>query len=145
MTSWDLTMDPIWANIVHAWNWKSGGVYFGVPATNFSGWLLTAVSYYLLFALYLRRTTSISRSAAQFRPAVVFYTVSAAGNLLVLLPSNMAATVTDGSGRVWSVAAIKGACVVSTVLTMGVLSAMAWLRLRTQSGAAQTSASAAAM
>ena len=38
MMAWDLAMDPVWSTIVHAWIWRDGGAYFGVPISNFLGW-----------------------------------------------------------------------------------------------------------
>jgi uncharacterized membrane protein len=32
MVGWDLSMDPVWSNLGHAWVWHEGGLYFGVPA-----------------------------------------------------------------------------------------------------------------
>jgi putative membrane protein len=53
MTAWDLAMDPDWATLDHAWIWHSGGVYFGVPISNFFGWFGTACVYYFAFAFYI--------------------------------------------------------------------------------------------
>ena len=55
MCAWDLAMDPVWANIDHAWVWLDGGGYFGVPFSNYFGWLLTTWVFYQAFALWLRR------------------------------------------------------------------------------------------
>lgn len=69
MTAWDVTMDPVmsfhpgggsaeWCNakglnqatVGHpAWVWIEGGVHFGVPLRNFSGWMLTS---FLVFLIY---------------------------------------------------------------------------------------------
>jgi uncharacterized membrane protein len=76
MTAWDLTMDPVmsfhpgtasptWctgttalheANVGHpAWVWTDGGVHFGVPLKNFSGWLATAFVVFLVYRLLERK------------------------------------------------------------------------------------------
>ena len=60
MTAWDLSMDPVWADIDHAWVRRDGGSYDGVPITNFFGRFLTVYVFYQLFALYLRNRVSIS-------------------------------------------------------------------------------------
>jgi putative membrane protein len=46
----DLVIDPA---VVHAglWVWLDGGAYYGVPASNFAGWVLTGVVYIMLFRL----------------------------------------------------------------------------------------------
>jgi len=46
MTAWDLSMDPVWSTVLHAWTWFEGGAYFGVPVSNFLGWYLTASVFY---------------------------------------------------------------------------------------------------
>jgi uncharacterized membrane protein len=46
MTAWDLSMDPAWADIDHAWVWRDGGLYYGVPIRNFFGWFLTVYIFY---------------------------------------------------------------------------------------------------
>lgn len=44
-TAQDLIIDPVMAGpVVRAWVWESpGGIYLGIPATNYVGWLLTAL------------------------------------------------------------------------------------------------------
>jgi putative membrane protein len=54
MVSWDLSFDPIYSTNYHAWIWLDGGSYFGVPFSNFLGWLLTTFVFLQLFALYLK-------------------------------------------------------------------------------------------
>jgi putative membrane protein len=46
----DLVIDPA---VVHAglWVWTDGGAYYGVPTSNFAGWVLTGVVYIALFRL----------------------------------------------------------------------------------------------
>ena len=48
MTAWDLSLDP---RMVHDgnWTWHNGGAgsYFGIPLSNFAGWLLVAFLIYL--------------------------------------------------------------------------------------------------
>ncbi|MEQ1497387.1 MAG: carotenoid biosynthesis protein [Novosphingobium sp.] len=75
MTAWDLTMDPIMSFhtcqtgtidclpavldekvVGHpAWVWTDGGSYFGVPLSNYRGWLLTAFVVFLAYRLLERR------------------------------------------------------------------------------------------
>jgi uncharacterized membrane protein len=54
MVAWDLSMDPNWSTLHHAWIWQDGGSYFGVPISNFFGWFLTVYLYYQAFTLYSR-------------------------------------------------------------------------------------------
>jgi putative membrane protein len=41
MTAWDLMMDPMMVSW-GMWEWQSAGVYFGIPWSNYLGWLLVA-------------------------------------------------------------------------------------------------------
>ncbi len=40
MTAVDLIIDPLAAGPLAYWAWAKPGLYFGIPATNFAGWLL---------------------------------------------------------------------------------------------------------
>ncbi len=55
MTQWDLVMEPSAATIARAWVWHGGGGDFGVPLSNYGGWLLTSWLFFQAFAFYLRR------------------------------------------------------------------------------------------
>lgn len=52
-TAADLVIDPLAANQLDYWRWQRGGLYYGVPATNFAGWLLTSAAALWLFARQL--------------------------------------------------------------------------------------------
>lgn len=55
MTAWDLVVDPVLSGPpMRAWVWEQGGPYFGVPAQNFVGWLLTTFTVFLLYRLIER-------------------------------------------------------------------------------------------
>jgi uncharacterized membrane protein len=135
MVSWDLAMEPVWSTIVRAWIWQDGGLYFGVPLSNFLGWFLTVYVFCQLFALYLRaRPVSEPLQSKKPNPpgywnlAVVFYAVSAAGNLLLLIPRPGPALVADPSGTLWKVTTINAGCAVVSIFTMGSFSLFAWLK-----------------
>lgn len=57
MVMWDFCADPINSTIDGAWIWQDGGVYHGVPISNFFGWYLTVFLFYQVFALYLYRSS----------------------------------------------------------------------------------------
>ncbi len=127
MVAWDFSMEPVWANIDHAWIWRDGGPYFGVPVSNFLGWFLTVYVFYQLFALYLRRREAGSERASYWRFAILFYAVSAAGNLLVAVPWSMPRFITDISGRVWQVSGILWATRLVSVFVMLPFAVIAWV------------------
>jgi uncharacterized membrane protein len=106
MVSWDLSFDPIFSTISQGWVWLDGGSYFGVPFSNFLGWLLTTFVFLQLFALYLERRQNVQStdeqpSRIQSLQAILFYGLIAVGYILNSLTTNTSGTVTDPAGMVW--------------------------------------------
>lgn len=130
MTAWDLSMDPVWANIDHGWVWKQGGSYFGVPITNFLGWSLTTYVFYQSFALYLRRLPTQPLPSQLWRLPIIFYAACAIGNVLLIAQPGIPAAITDPSGRQWLTSDILRANVLVSIFVMGGFALIAWLRLR---------------
>jgi uncharacterized membrane protein len=157
MTSWDVGMDPIWSTVGHLWIWRQGGAYFGVPLSNYFGWLLTNYVVYQLFALWLVRaregrtsnlTVESEKGIAEdlpqgyWRTAVIFYGVSAAGNLLLEIPTPRHPVVSDAAGTAWRVSDITAACAVASVLLMGGFAISAWVLIAERSRESESSPSA---
>ena len=133
MTQWDLVLDPPSATVSRAWVWHDGGAFFGVPASNFLGWLLTSWLFHQAFGLYLwRRREALGRAARRgtgFRMvAVLFYLTGGLAHLTPWL-TGQAADAVDGAGWVWRAADIRESAVVTMVLTMGFTSLLAVVRL----------------
>jgi len=126
MMAWDLSMEPVWTNIDRAWTWRNGGPYFGVPVSNFLGWFLTVYVFYQLFALYLRDRAAIPCRDAYWRLAIIFYGLSAVGNLLVAVPVWMPKVIVDASDRSWMVSHILWASHLVSVFVMMPLALIAW-------------------
>lgn len=133
MTQWDLVMDPPAATIAKAWIWHDGGADFGVPLSNYLGWLLTSFLFYQAFAFYLRTRRAASPPPAQtsraFRfAAVLFY---ASSGLTHLTPWLLGQTgeIADASGHVWRVHDLRETTVVVMLFTMVFTSMLAGLRL----------------
>ena len=81
MTQWDVVMDPPEATISKAWIWHDGGAHFGVPVSNYLGWLLTSWLFYQAFAIYLSRrhdvpTWTVSQGRALSLSAILLYLCS---------------------------------------------------------------------
>ncbi len=55
MVIWNISFDPIMSTIEGNWIWENGGLYMGVPLSNFAGWLLTTYLIFQTFALLLRK------------------------------------------------------------------------------------------
>jgi uncharacterized membrane protein len=118
MTTWDLSLDPVWSTILHAWIWTGGGAWFGVPLTNFAGWLLTTYLIYQWFAFVAPHPRAFDG-----RTPVAFYAVSALGNLLLLIPLRRLPAVADPAGRVWQVSGICAATIALSLLMLGICAA----------------------
>lgn len=135
MVSWDLAMDPAWSTVMHCWIWPHGGGYFGVPVSNFFGWYFAVYVFYQSFAVILRtRAFDIPKDAGALPPgywklAVLFYTVSAAGNILLTIPHPGPSVVVDAAGVPWRVSDIAGTCALVSIFTMGAFAALAWAKL----------------
>jgi uncharacterized membrane protein len=127
MVAWDFSQEAIWSNLVHGWRWHDGGAYFGVPLSNFFGWYVTVYLIYQSFALAVRGK-SAAMDSGFWLTAVLFYGVSAFGNLLVPTPAGIA-VVTDAAGTQWPVHGIIGTSVLVSVLAMGAFAVLAWVRL----------------
>ena len=126
MVAWDISQDPVWANIDHAWTWRDGGAYYGVPVSNFFGWFLTVYIFYQLFAWYLKNKPVARPEAAHWRFAILFYAAFAAGNLLVTAPSSLSPTIVDASGRHWLSSDILWASRLVSIFLMMPLGLFAW-------------------
>jgi hypothetical protein len=125
-------MDPSWSTLDRAWIWKEGGVYFGVPVSNFFGWFVTGYLYYQAFALYCR-AKPIPAPASRRRfwlPAILIYAVCALGNILLLEVPMAPSVVTDAAGQQWLTADILRCCLFVSLLVMAPLSLLAWLKAR---------------
>jgi uncharacterized membrane protein len=134
MVAWDFSQDPVWSTILHLWIWQQGGAYFGVPVSNFLGWYLTVYVFYQFFALYLRGRSSnpSAFNSSYWNLAVLFYAVSAVGNILLFIPRSGASVVADPAGTQWKVSDITATCALVSIFTMGAFAVIAWARLAEQ-------------
>ena len=119
MTAWDFAQDPVWSTLLHAWRWYDGGIWFGVPLTNYAGWLLTVFLIYTVFAFYLRRAAPLVAPSPHWRFAVLFYALCAVGNVLQLLRPQPSRLIADPSGEIWQAAAILRASALVSIFIMG--------------------------
>lgn len=130
MTAWDFAQDPVWSTLLHAWRWRDGGLWFGVPLTNYAGWLLTVFLIYFAFAQYLRHAQPTPPPPSpHWRAAVVLYAFCAVGNVLQLLRPQPHEIVADPSGTQWHASAILRASASVSILLMGSFAITAWLRI----------------
>jgi uncharacterized membrane protein len=130
-TQWDMVMEPGAATIGKAWIWHDGGAIFGVPLSNYFGWLLTAWLFFQMFALYLRRQSGPWMQDNQRAPnaiAILFYVCS---GLTQIVPWMMGQSgdVADAAGHVWKIAELREAVVATLMFTMFFTALLAALRL----------------
>ena len=128
MTAWDLSMEAVWADIDHAWVWRDGGSYYGVPISNFFGWLLTVYVFYQLFALYLRNRETVPSRTSHWLLALLLYALSALGNLLVIA-SPQGGVFVDATGKRWMIQNILWTSRLISIFLMIPISLIAWFRL----------------
>ena len=130
ITFWDLSMEPVNSTVQGLWVWHKGGPYFGVPLSNFVGWLLEmGVAFALAdsFLRFMRARFDFSDRGFWLIPILLY----AASGLCQVLPwiTSADVTATDASGMVWSVINIHRAAVATVFLTMMPLSLLAIWRL----------------
>ena len=128
MTTWDLSMEAVWADIDRAWVWHDGGPFFGVPVSNFFGWFFTAYVFYQLFALYLRNDRTSMLAEGQYRLPILFYGLLALGNFLVAVPATSDFVFIDAAGKPWRISDIMWASYLVSLLLMFPLSLIAWIK-----------------
>jgi putative membrane protein len=131
MTQWDLVMDAPESTISRAWEWRDGGADFGVPLSNYAGWLLTSWLFYQIFAMYSRGREAVETptESAPFRWApILFYASSGLAHVTPWL-LGQAGEIVDGGGRAWRVADLRESAVATMIFTMLFTSGLAALRL----------------
>jgi putative membrane protein len=137
MTQWDVVMDPPESTISKAWIWHDGGAHFGVPLSNYFGWLLTSWLFYQAFALYLSRRRAVSAWTAERGRAlrVVAIALYLASGLTHVMPwlAGQSGEVTDAAGHLWRVSDLRASVAITMLFTMFFTSMLAMLRLATDS------------
>ncbi len=149
MVSWDLSFDPIYSTINHSWVWLDGGSYFGVPFSNFMGWLLTTFVFLQLFALYLKGRPNVPSTYEQpskihSLQAILFYGLIAVGYLVNSLMINISGTITDPAGIVWRLQDIYTVSGLITIFTMGTFTILGLVKLMDASPVVQNASVEAA-
>jgi uncharacterized membrane protein len=131
MGSWDVCFEPTLSTVRGWWVWEQGGGYFGVPLSNFLGWILTAFVFFGLYAVYLRRSKAGLRAEAtfsrSFRFAPVFVFGGTTIGLAVQYLFRANTLVVDGAGQFWQTSNIYEAALITSVfmlLFVGILAAI---------------------
>lgn len=99
VTGWDATGDAAAATITGGWVYPYGGGYFGVPLTNFLGWLLAGFCYTLAGGLCLRGATVATQPRSwSLQPPALLFLLAMQPILGLALPDKI---VADPSGQSW--------------------------------------------
>jgi len=78
MTLADLASDPVNSTINRVYIWVDGGVFFGVPYMNFTGWFIETFIFFIAISLifaYLTKSPKLSKLPSKkftFEPIVLF-------------------------------------------------------------------------
>ena len=133
MTQWDVVMDRSESTIAKVWIWHEGGADFGVPLSNYMGWLLTSWLFFQAFALYLRRRiTAPLLGTLQSRKlqliAVLFY-LSAGLTHIVPWAIGQSGEVADAAGKIWQIHDLRETTVATMLFTMFFSAMLAALNL----------------
>jgi putative membrane protein len=134
MTQWDLVMDAPNATIAKAWIWHEGGGTFGVPLSNYLGWLLTSWLIFGAFALYLRRSglRPYPRMSLKLPATGILFYVGAGLTHVVPWLLGQTGEAVDARGYSWQVHDIREATVAILLLTMVFTALLAALHLLRQ-------------
>lgn len=133
MTQWDLAMDRSESTIAKVWIWHDGGADFGVPLSNYLGWLLTSWLFFQAFALFLRwRIAGPPLGTQQNRKlqliAILFY-VSLGLTHIVPWALGQSGEVADAAGKTWQIQDLREATVATMLFTMFFSAMLAALHL----------------
>jgi putative membrane protein len=136
MVAWDVAQDPVWGTVLHAWTWRDGGPWFGVPVSNYFGWFANVFVIYLLFALFLKRRPELGVPVVHpmWGAAIFFYVLCAAGNVLQRFARPANETMFDPAGKMWLVADITTASAVVSIFVMGGFATLAMVRMQGPKG-----------
>ena len=79
MAMWDLVTDPQASTINGTWIWEDGGVYFGVPISNFIGWVFVVYVFLQIYTLYIsfrevksENVSLTSKKSYWIQPCIVY-------------------------------------------------------------------------
>jgi uncharacterized membrane protein len=112
LTGLDLIIDPIMSgHVISAWVWEQGGSYFGVPARNFLGWMVTAFVIYFAYRIFEWRVGTrpfgpLTRSIVTMPLVIHGFTMMSAltalpGELKVIAPFVIGPPLLVAFTRVW--------------------------------------------
>lgn len=122
-TMWDLSNDAVFHTINKACFYDHPGPWFGVPMSNFAGWLLTTVLIYGAFSAWLSRESKRDRTIRSmpgrvyWQQAIAMYAVVGLGGIFRNL-NGKAMEIELPNGDMWRSNDIYAAMTLTTLFTM---------------------------
>jgi uncharacterized membrane protein len=131
MTQWDLVMDRSESTIAKVWIWHDGGADFGVPLSNYLGWLLTSWIFFQGFALYLRRQIAGlgGQPTRKLRLIAILFYVSVGVTHVVPWAMGLSGEVADAANKTWQIHDARETTVAIMLFTMFFSAMLAALHL----------------
>ena len=118
LAGYDLAYDAIGSTVLGHWVYRHPGGYFGVPLTNFLGWLLTGWVMLQLFALIERRFAAAAPAFMRgfwLQPCLIWGVTALQYPMMFLRSPDGIATV---GGRSFVIADVYESAVIVSLLTM---------------------------
>jgi uncharacterized membrane protein len=134
MAAWDFMLDPGASTINHYWIWEQGGGYFGVPFSNYLGWLMTVFIFFAIFAWYVGRAVPVLSQIARYSrafwaQAILMYAILGMRYLLTYFVPSDNSAFTDATGHVWLRHDIYETTAAAAIFSVFAFSALACFRL----------------
>ena len=136
MASWDFMLDPGESTFHHSWIWENGGGFFGVPFSNYLGWLLTVFLFFAIFSGYVSANSrdEAGSGKAHFSPAfwaqaIIMYALLGVGYILRYFVPSQNLREIDATGHVWMLHDIYETAALAAIFTIFAFSVLAALRL----------------
>lgn len=128
-SSWDFCNDAVFHTVNKAFFYDHPGPWFGVPVSNFLGWLFTTFIFYGLFSLYLSRQKSYeNKYEGIYRPywlqVILLYALNALASIYRNI-NGQSKEITLKNGDVWQSAALYSSMTLTTLFTMIFISILA--------------------
>jgi len=108
ITSWDLALDPS-AIDAGAWIWVDGGQYFGIPYSNYAGWIVTTFIIYAIYGFFDHKAVRDDEGFASTSAPVAAYALMMARYIINPIPPEVALIVFFAMGTPVLAALIRAA------------------------------------
>lgn len=132
MTVYDLATDPQASTLISAWVWEDGGAFFGVPVKNFMGWWFCTFSFYLPFALFLKKNPTLvqkEKKTSMLQFIIIYICMGMTVVVANVCKMNVVGEIADKTGTVWQKADLAGSTLLWAIFGMFTLAFLAIVNL----------------